>query len=155
MVLKKFPGKLIGEILIEEGFLKPENLKKGLEIQKKEGGLIGEILVRMGWVTEDELIIGLSKQLSLPFIKLSSYNVNRNVLKFIPREIAQRYLLFPFEQDGQQLSLAMANPLDQEAIGKVEKQVSLEIQLFLASSSEIKKAIKYYYSESLTSNEGR
>ena len=149
MVLKKFPNRLLGEILVEEGFLDPDNLKKALELQKKEGGLIGEILLQMGWITEDELLMGLSKQLSLPFIRLSSYNINRNALKQLPREVAVRFLLIPFDFDNQLLSVAMLNPLDQDAIIQIEKSTPLSVQIFLAPSSEIKQAIEEHYTGSL------
>ena len=152
---KKFPNKLIGEILVEEGFLEPEKLKKGLEIQKKEGGLIGEILVRLGWVTEEELVSGLAKQLSLPFIHLGNYNVNRTAVKSIPKELAERHLLFPFEQDEMSLSLAMANPLDSVGLEQVSKSTSLILYIFLAPAQEIRKAIRDHYAESLASREAK
>lgn len=144
-MLKKFPKKLIGEILIEEGFLDPKSLEEALKIQKKEGGLIGEILIRRGWISEEELAIGLCKQLSLPFIRLANYDVNPHAVKLVPKEMAARYLFFPFELDQDTLSLAMADPVDLAAIEEVEKKVPLRVQVFLAPLSEIKQAIASYY----------
>ena len=53
----------LGEILIEDGCLSPENLQAALQYQKKEGGMIGQILVRLGHVNEDNLIAAIGKQL--------------------------------------------------------------------------------------------
>ena len=150
MLLKKFPNRLIGEILVEEGFLEPSNLKKALQIQKKQGGLVGEILLSQGWIKEEELLMGLSKQLSLPFIRLGSYNLNRAALKYISQEMAARYLIIPFECDKRVLSMAMFNPLDQEAIKEIERRIPMSIQIFLASPSEIKQAIEDNYKGALT-----
>lgn len=150
MFLKNMPSKRIGEILIEEGFLEAANLKKALEIQKIEGGLVGHILLREGWVKEEELIMGLSKQLSLPFIELRHYNINRKALKHVTKEIAQRYLLFPFEEEGRELSLATADPLNPEAVQELEKMASLTLHVFLAAPSDIKRAINNYYAEDKT-----
>lgn len=141
MVLKKFPNRLIGEILVEECFLDPANLKKALEIQKKQGGLLGEILMSHGWIKEEELLMGLSKQLSLPFIRLDSYNLNRTALKYIPQDVAIRYLIIPFECDNRILSMAMFNPLDPEAVKEIEKRINIPVQAFLATSAEIRQAI--------------
>ena len=149
MVLKKFSNRLIGEILVEEGFLNPDNLKKALEIQKKQGGLLGEILMSHGWLKEEKLLMGLSKQLSLPFIRLGSYNLNRDALKYISKDVANRHLMIPFECDTRVLSMAMCNPLDQEAIKEIEKQISMPVQIFLAPPSEIKKAIEDNYKDNL------
>ncbi|MBI4115834.1 MAG: hypothetical protein HY447_04575 [Candidatus Omnitrophica bacterium] len=147
MPVKKLPKKRIGEILIEEGYLEKKNLEKALEIQKKEGGLIGGILIREGFVTEENVVEALSKQLLMPYIRLSNYRVNREVLKVIPRDISEKYVFFPFDKDSSEISVAMSDPLNQEALGVIEKCVPLRIQIFLASGSEIKEAIELHYAE--------
>ena len=147
MDLKKLPRKLIGEILIEEGCLEPEELKKGLEIQKREGGLIGEILIREGWVKEEELTACLARQLSLPFIRLSNYNVNRNTARAIPRELAERYLFIAFDQDEDEIFLAMSDPASQDALEEIQKRVPLGLQVYLSTPSEIRRAIGALYGD--------
>ena len=155
MEIKKIPNKKIGEILIEEGFLDSGDLEKGLAIQKKEGGLIGNILLRMGVISEEQLVIALSKQLIIPFIHLSSFSVNREALKLIPKEIAEKHLFFPFDQSGPVTSIAMSDPLHPEAFEAIEKRVPGRIQIFLATPSEIKEAIGIYYNEGVVAPLGR
>lgn len=147
MPLKKMPRKLIGEILIEEGLLDPPSLEKALKTQKKEGGLLGEILVRMGIVSEEQVIAGLSKQLSLPFIRLAHYKVNRNAIRLVPKEVAERYLFFPFEEDEKEVSIAVVDPVDPETIEEIGRRISVPFQVFLAELSEIKRAIGTHYRE--------
>lgn len=149
MHLKKIPRhKLIGEILIEEGFLEPESLEEALKIQKEEGGgLLGEILIRIGAISEEQLITGLSKQLSIPFIRLNHYNVNRNTLQLVPKEVAERYLFFPFEQDGEEVSVAMSDPVDPGVLEEVKRRIPGSVQVFLAKPSEIKQAIGSCYGD--------
>lgn len=153
MNIKKITQKRIGEILIEEGVLDTKNLEKGLELQKKEGGLIGSILVEMGAVSEEDLTAALSKQLAVPYIRLSRYNVNRRAQRLIPKEVAERYLFFPFEEDEGAISFAMADPLNQEAREAIEKRVPFRIQTFLSTPSEIKEAIGLYYDSAVESKE--
>lgn len=142
---EKHSKKRIGEILIEEGYLERGHLEEALKIQKKEGGLIGSILVRHGWVTEENLLVALSKQLDLPYIKLANYRVNRSALKLVSREVAERFLFFPFEQDERRVSFAMTDPLNQEALESIKHKTSSRIQVFLATTSEVKEAIGLYY----------
>ncbi len=150
MDLKKVPHKLIGELLIEEGFLDAEDLKKGLALQKKEGGLIGDILVKNGWLEESHLVMGLSKQLSLPFIRLAGYSVNREALKLISRDNAERFLMFAFEQQEDALSIAVHNPVESEPANEIEKLAAkFSIHIFLALPSEIRQAVREHYPESL------
>lgn len=146
MPSQKKEGKLIGEILIEEGFLERSLLDEALAIQKKEGGLIGSILVRHGWVNEEDLVYSLSKQFSIPYIRLRNFTVNTKALRLIPKEVAERYLFFPFEEGENTISFAMSDPLNLEALEAIEKRVPLRLQVFLATITEIKEAIATYYS---------
>lgn len=141
----KFPKKPVGEILVEEGLLDARDLKEGLEIQKKEGGLIGAILVKKGCLSEEGLIAALSKQLNIPFIRLNRYNVNRNALKLIPKEVAARFLIFPFEEIAGTMCFAMAEPQNGEALSAIEKRIPSRVDIFLATPSDIQEAIELYY----------
>ena len=145
MELKKLEKKLIGEILLEEGYAEREEIKKALQIQKREGGLIGEIMIREGWLAEEQLMMALSKQLSLPFIQLSNYKVNRSASKVIPKEIAERYSLFPFDEDEQEIFIAMCEPENEGAMEEVRKRVRLMTQIFLATPTDIRRAIGKFY----------
>ena len=145
MTPKNVGKKRLGEILIEEGCLSARELEKGLELQKKEGGLIGSLLIRIGAITEEELVAALAKQLSLPFIRLSSYSVNRSVLGRVARETAVNHLLFPFDEDDTTLSVAVTDPLNKEVFEALEKSGARRIQVFLSTPAEIKSNIELYY----------
>lgn len=146
-MIKKMGRKKIGEILIEEGYLDKKALESALDVQKREGGLIGAILVRMQVITEEELVCALSKQLGLPYIQLSRYNVNRSALHLISRKMAEQYEFFPFEQDAHEISIAMADPLNGEALEKINKEIPLRVQVFLGTPTEIRNAIHQYYGQ--------
>lgn len=141
METSSYPKKLIGEILIEEGFLEREFLMKALEIQRKDGGLIGEILLHQGWIREEELIAGLSRQLNLPFIQLSNYSLNPKASRLVTREFALKYLLIPFEVQDSRCSIAMSSPPEKSVMEELEKILQHRVQIFLASPSEIRKSI--------------
>jgi general secretion pathway protein E len=66
--LAYLPRKLIGTILLEEGHISEDDLKKALAFQRQYGGRLGSILIRIGAVSEDVLFKALSDQLNLPLI---------------------------------------------------------------------------------------
>lgn len=150
MAVNKFGKKQLGEILIEEGVLKRGDLQEALAKQSSEGGLIGAILVGMRAITEEELLVALSKQLKIPFIRVSCYDVNQAAMKLIPREVAERFLIFPFEQNHQKISFAMADPLNPAALEAIEKRVPFPVQIFLATVTELRKAIEFHYDSVVT-----
>ncbi len=54
--------KLIGELLIENGLITPEQLDEALGVQRKDGDLIGNILVNLGYLDDDALLEYLKMQ---------------------------------------------------------------------------------------------
>ena len=127
----------IGELLLEDGKLSPENLEEALNHQKKEGGLIGQILIRMGYITEEELIAAIGRQLQIPYIPLSNYSVNMESTLQLEQEYCRRNLMMIFDQDEKNLFLVMGDPLNDNAIDEVKKKHSLKVQLFISTPTEI------------------
>ena len=145
MALKRIISKQLGELLIDLGVITRENLERALETQKVKGGLIGEILVEMGCAKEEDIAQVLTVQYGFPFLPLGSYDISPEVAKIIPVKIARLYALIPIDKIGNNLTLAMANPLNEKAIEEVEALSSCNVQVFIATMSDVKNAIEKYY----------
>lgn len=144
-VKKKKVEKLLGEILVENGVITPEQLKVVLDAQAKEGGLVGEIIVKLGFATEEKITQCVSFQYGFPYLPLENYEVPQEVLNLVAKNIAQHYCLVPIDRIGSTLTVAMANPLNQEAIEDLEDVTSLEIQIFVSTASDIRNIIARCY----------
>ena len=69
--------KKIGEILIENGALTPIQLGEALERQKGEPvKLLGQILLEMGYVTEEDIVAALAAQFNVPYLPLQNFIFN-------------------------------------------------------------------------------
>ncbi len=139
--------KLIGEILVEREIITPHQLERALEVQQKEGGLIGEIIVRLGFATEEKIAQCLSFQYGFPYLPLENYEISEEVLKLVPVNVCQHYCLIPLDKIGNTLTVAICDPLNKEAIEDLEELTSLNIQVFVSTSSDIRKAIEKYYKQ--------
>ena len=137
----------MGELLIERGILNQQQLEKALVHQKERGGLIGEILVELGFVKEEDIAQALTAQYGFPYLPLSNYDINPDILHVIPGRVVRQYLLVPIDKIGNNLTLAMSNPLNVQAIEDVELLSGCSVQTFVSTSSDIKKAIEKYYKE--------
>ena len=80
----------LGELLIDAGVLKEEQLKKALTIQKETKSRLGDILLESKMITNEELIDALQMQLGIDFIDLSTITVPVELARFVPRNIAFR-----------------------------------------------------------------
>jgi len=138
---------LLGELLIERQAITSEQLNKALDVQKEKGGLIGEILVQMGSAKEEDIAQALTAQYGFPYLPLENYEIDTEIIKLIPKNVAKQYLIIPVDRLGNNLSIALANPLSSETVEKVEKITGLNLQVFVSTASDIRKAIDKYYNE--------
>ncbi|MFH1414266.1 MAG: hypothetical protein ABIG56_05420 [Candidatus Omnitrophota bacterium] len=147
MTLKKIVNKHLGELLIERGIINQRQLDKALAVKKERGGLIGEVIVELGFAKEEDIAQTLTAQYGFPYLPLGNYDINPEVANIIPGRVARQYLLIPIDKIGNNLTLAMSNPLNVQAIEDVEMLTGCSIQTFVSTSSEIKKAISKYYKD--------
>lgn len=145
MPLRRIIYKQLGELLIDFGVINQEQLEKALTRQKDKGGLIGEILVEMGLAKEADIAQALTVQYGFPFLPLGNYDISPDVIKLIPAKTARQYLLIPIDKIGNNLTLAMANPLNDKAVEDVEAVAGCSVQIFVATLSDVKNAIEKYY----------
>jgi type IV pilus assembly protein PilB len=147
MQVRKIINKQLGELLIERNIITQEQLDKALSAQKEKGGLIGEVLVELGFCKEEEIAQALTAQYGFPYLPLASYEINPDVISIVPSRVAGHYLLIPIDRIGNNLTIAMSNPLNIQAIEDVELISGCSVQTFVSTSSDIKKAIEKYYKE--------
>ena len=88
----------LGAMLVSSGLINEEQLKKALAVQQKEGGRLGSILVKMNFVQEEKLMMFLSKQYGVPYVDLNRFEVDINVVKLIPSDVAQKYQIMPINR---------------------------------------------------------
>ena len=136
---------LIGEILIKRKRITQEQLNHALETQKKENGFVGEILVKLGYVEERDIVVALVVQCGLPYIAINKYTIAPEILKLIPKDIAQKEKVVPLDRIGDILSVVMMNPLSQEAKQRLEALTKCRIATFISTKSEIEEAIAQLY----------
>jgi len=145
MPLKKVINKQLGELLIEQGVINRPQLDNALSLQKEKGGLIGEILVALGYAKEEDIAKAITAQYGFPYLPLSNYEIDPAVISVIPGRVARQYLLIPIDRIGASLTIAMSNPLNSQAVEDVELLLECNVQVFVSTSSDIRKAIEKYY----------
>jgi type IV pilus assembly protein PilB len=140
-------AKKIGELLIEEGLIKAEQLKRALEEQQQTGERIGFILVKLGFITEDDLVEVIARQFHVPAVNPSQLSISKEVLGLIPLNIVQKYHVIPFGLMGNTLNIALADPGDLFLIEDVRFLTRKVILAHVARESSIKEVIGRYYED--------
>ncbi|MCF7887587.1 MAG: hypothetical protein K9L71_04170 [Candidatus Omnitrophica bacterium] len=139
---KKNKNKPLGQILVERGIITNSQLEKALMIQQEQGGLIGEIIVDSGFAKEEDIAHCLSLQFGYPYLPLENYEVSKEVSKLISQHVCSHYCLIPIDKVENSLTIAMANPLNSQAIEDLEDATGCDIQVFVSTPSDIRAGIK-------------
>jgi len=142
--MKKSDLKL-GEMLIEESVITPEQLEEALREQLKTKELLGASIIRLGFAKEEEVLQALSDKLGVSYIKIRELEINPEIIEKVPAKFACYYKIIPIRLDSNRLNLAMTNPLDLGLIDDIKLVLGLEIEPCLAGERDILEAIKKYY----------
>lgn len=138
----------LGELLVRNELINDQQLHDALEDQKSQGGRLGSSLIKLGFVKEEELSAFLSKQYGVPSINLSEFEIDADVIRQIPPEVAQKYQIVPVNRAGSTLIVAMNDPSNIFAIDDIKFMTGFNVEVVVATESSIKTAIDQYYDQS-------
>jgi len=88
----------------------------------------------------------LSKQYGVPYVDLNRFDVDVNVVKLIPSDVAQKYQIMPINRTGATITIAMVDPSNVFAIDDVKFMTGYNVEPVVATEAGIKSSIAKYYS---------
>src|SRR6187455_2389230 len=135
----------IGELLLKEKRITPDQLQQALTHQKANGGKLGFNLVKMGFVKDEEITALLSKQYGVPSINLTQFEIDPAVIKLIPAETANKYQIVPLSRAGATLTIAMTDPTNVFAMDDIKFMTGYNVEPVVASEIALRKAIDKHY----------
>ena len=135
----------LGNFLVREGLITPEQLENALQEQKANGGMLGSNLVKMGYIEEAELMEFMSKQFGVPSTDPSKLDVDPDVIEMIPGNIVNKYRIVPISLEGQTLTIAMVDPSNIFIIDDIKFLTRKNIRVTVATESSIKSAMDRFY----------
>ncbi len=138
------PVKL-GELLLKENMVTPQQLQEALSHQKMNGGKLGKAFVSLGYVRDEEITSLLSRQYGVPSINLDHFEVDPTIIKIIPAETARKYQILPLSRSGATLTIAMADPTNVFAMDDIKFMTGYNVEPVVASETSLEEAIEKYY----------
>ena len=135
----------IGELLLKERRITPEQLQQALSQQKAQGGKLGHNLVRLGFVSDEEITALLSRQYGIPSINLAQFQLAPAIVKLIPGETARKHQVVPLSRSGATLTIAMTDPTNVFAMDDIKFMTGYNVEPVVASESAMVEALLRYY----------
>ncbi len=138
----------IGKILVENGFITEAQLEEALAKQRSsDGKMLGDVMLEMGLVSETQLAQALSIRLKVPFVDLSTTQINREAVMKIPEEKAKEKLVLAYAINNNRLMVATNDPINFYIFEELKVQTGMEIVPQISTKTAITEAIGKYYSQ--------
>ena len=134
----------IGDMLVEAGVITPEDLQRGLELQKKSGRKLGETLVEEGIVSDDTLATLLAEQLGMEMVDIQSISIPEEVLNLVPQHMLRSKKMIPYAIDPGNMNVllvAMADPMDFSAMDDISIITNYQVEPAIATQQSIMVAL--------------
>jgi len=135
----------LGDLLLKQKLITPDQLETALKLQREEGGKIGEALVRVGAVSESDITETLSQQFGVPSIDLAHFEIDPAIIKVVPGEVARKYGVLPVNKTGATLTIAMGDPTNVFAMDDIKFMTGYNVEPVVASEIALRKAIDKHY----------
>ncbi|MBX2989201.1 MAG: type IV-A pilus assembly ATPase PilB [Bdellovibrionaceae bacterium] len=140
----------IGEILVKQGLLKPEQLSAALDEQKKNGGKLTADIIRLGLLKENQILRAMEKHYQVPGVEVSTFEIDASVIALIKKEICERQGLIPLQKAGQTLVVAFSDPSNVMVREDLRFLTKMKIQPVVGTETAIQSSIDKYYGGSIS-----
>jgi type IV pilus assembly protein PilB len=129
----------IGDILVSEGTITPEQLQEGLALQREDRREIGKILLSLGYVKEVDLARALAKRLRLDYVELNEKDVDRGAASLVDQKVLRRHGAIPMRVENGRLIVAMTDPNNFYALEDLRMISGYPVTPVVALESEIRQ----------------
>src|SRR5918999_5080047 len=136
--------KELGDVLVEEGLITPDQLSAATEEQQRVGRSLGRVLIDLGMVREPDLVAVLARQIGLEFVDLGDYQIDPQAAGLVSDQVARRYRALPIGFDDGRLVVAMSDPANVFALDDIRTITRMDIKPVVATASDIEGAIRKY-----------
>lgn len=136
----------LGDIFLDMGLITESQLKRAIDLQKKEACFLGEALIRIGAISKDKLYWVLADQYNLPYVSnLNSEFIEPEVVKSIPEEIARGYSILPVYSTEDELSVVIHNPTNTEILEALKRMTGKRLKIAISNRESINSVLDHFY----------
>lgn len=147
-VAKDQPTSLpLGQRLLRAGWISEAQLNQALELHTNHGMRLGEALVSLGLMTEADLLPLIGHQLDFPWVRLREGLVDPNIVRTIPRDVAEQLNCLALFRVHSQLTVAMAEPQNLDTVDLLEELTGFQVRPVLSLKSSIERLLSRCYED--------
>lgn len=133
------------KVLIKNNIITKLDYENIINIQNTTGKAMDEILISNGFIDENMFYEIIGKEFDIKNANLDKASIPTKVIKILPKEIVKKYCVIPFDIEGNDLYVAMYNPLNDSAIDDIRFITNKQVIPYIEKKSKILCAIENYY----------
>ncbi|OGM25158.1 hypothetical protein A2627_00105 [Candidatus Woesebacteria bacterium RIFCSPHIGHO2_01_FULL_39_28] len=140
------------DVLVNQKVLTSKQAEEIKLIEVQTGKSQEEVINEKKLVSEANLVKAKASFYNIEYVDLASIPVSPEAMSELSKEVAEKFKVFPIAVDktAQQVSLAMADPLDLTSIEFVEQKTGFSVKPYAAEPSKIVDFIQTKYATSLS-----
>jgi len=138
------------EKLVSDGAISASQLADAEQTTSELGIKTEEALVKLDYVTSSELGALQAAEFGFDFINLDGAEILPGVIEMVPESVAREHLVIPIAMDGENLVVAIGDPMNFEVLDKLRFILNREINVAVAPEEAIQTAINRHYGQSET-----
>jgi type IV pilus assembly protein PilB len=140
----------LGDVLVRDAVITAEQLDKATKTAAQARCSLQEALLKLGFCKEEQITQAIARMLQVPYAsrenKILRAEKGQNLEKIVPENYAREHFVLPLFLEDNVLAVAMSNPEDMMMLDNLKVLTGgLEIQTFVASRTQILKAIDEFY----------
>ncbi len=132
----------IGAILVREGLVTDDDLKRARAIQTESGEALTRVLVEESLIDETKLVRVLAGHMGIEFVSLADEKVDPAAAALIPETLSRRYSVIPYGFDDDALLVAMADPSNVLVVDDIRAITGMRVVPRISTRSDIDDAIR-------------
>ena len=138
-------NKKLGEVLVESGVITTSQLDEALDLSKAQDIVLGDALLELGFIDEKTLYKGLEYLFHVPYVDLGETVIDKEAVALVSEALAKKHELIPIKIEKNRLTIVMADPLNFYAIDDVKNASGMDPLVVITPKKDILNAIDRYY----------
>jgi type IV pilus assembly protein PilB len=148
MEASRLPWMQVGSLLIRDSVITGEQLDEALAEKESTGRRVGDILVERGWAKTDDLARALAEQWNLEFVDILTTEIQPEAVKLLSEAIVRRYRALPIRYESESLVLvAISDPTDILGLDNVKLSLGVNLKFCLADPTDLERSIEQIFSQ--------
>ncbi len=139
----------IGEMLVRQGLMKPDQLAAAVEEQKRTGNRLTSCITQLGFLKDNQILRALEKHFAVPGVEVNTFEIDPSVISLIPKDLCEKNTLIPLQKAHNTLVVAFADPSNIMVKEDLRFITRCRIQAVVGTESAISAAIERYYGGSI------